>query len=326
MERFLCNVLIQALVLFTGYALLSLFVNRLADGSNDYMAAIIDKHMRAKSIEGPKMLLVGGSNLAFGVDSEELERQLSVPIVNLGLHGGLGLEFMVNEAESLMTEGDIVVLSIEHYLGEGQYGLKQLSADIFPESSAYFEPSLILGFRSHLERTRNNLRSVIFDEYDQEHVSVYFREGFNRHGDVISHLERTYSRGIGGQALLEPSRWEGIEVLNEFGRIAESRGAEAFFLFPSYAKSEYLRNRSSLKALESDLSQDLAIRILNAPEDFVYDDELFYDTVYHLNAEGRRLRTRSMIQILKGDADFVEVLDQVKSFHTQREGVSQESE
>lgn len=36
----------------------------------------------------PKVILVGGSNVAFGLDSEIIQHQLEVPVVNMGLHVG----------------------------------------------------------------------------------------------------------------------------------------------------------------------------------------------------------------------------------------------
>ena len=61
------------------------------------MAAIIDKHAHADSIKAGKIILAGGSNLAFGIDSKQLEETLGMPVVNLGLHAGLGLHFILEE-------------------------------------------------------------------------------------------------------------------------------------------------------------------------------------------------------------------------------------
>ena len=48
------------------------------------------------------------------------------------------------------------------------------------------------------------------------------------------------------------------------------------------------------------LHQDIKnIPFINKPEDYIFDDNLFYDTVYHLNREGRELRTKSFIEDLR---------------------------
>ena len=56
----------------------------------NYQASLIDKVERLTSIDEPKIILVGHSNLSFGIKSEMLEEALGMPVVNLGLHGGLG--------------------------------------------------------------------------------------------------------------------------------------------------------------------------------------------------------------------------------------------
>ena len=50
------------------------------------------------------------------MDSKLVESELKMPVVNLGLHAGLGLEFILNEISSQMKSGDEVVISLEYYL------------------------------------------------------------------------------------------------------------------------------------------------------------------------------------------------------------------
>ena len=58
----------------------------------NYQASLIDKVQRLESIHEPKIVLIGDSNLAFGIDSEKIEEAFDMPVVNMGLHGGLGNE------------------------------------------------------------------------------------------------------------------------------------------------------------------------------------------------------------------------------------------
>ena len=44
-----------------------------------------------RTTPGPKIILVGGSNFAFGIDSQALSREFGVNVVNTALLGGLGL-------------------------------------------------------------------------------------------------------------------------------------------------------------------------------------------------------------------------------------------
>lgn len=61
--------------------------------NDNYDVALIDKVERLKGITEAKIILVGDSNVAFGINSEKIEEELGMPVVNLGLHGALGNAF-----------------------------------------------------------------------------------------------------------------------------------------------------------------------------------------------------------------------------------------
>ena len=52
--------------------------------------AMIDEASRESAI-----VLLGGSNVAFGFDSRVLKEKTGMPVINAGLHAGLGLRFMM---------------------------------------------------------------------------------------------------------------------------------------------------------------------------------------------------------------------------------------
>ena len=78
--------------------------------SMNYNSSINEKIDRLNSIEESKIILVGNSNVAFGFDSEKIQKEIGMPVVNLGLHGGLGNYFHEQMAKENIQVGDIVVL------------------------------------------------------------------------------------------------------------------------------------------------------------------------------------------------------------------------
>jgi hypothetical protein len=87
----------------------------------NYLAATLEKHARLKSAPSPRLILVGGSNLAFGINSEALGQALGREVVNMGLVGGLGLDFMLHEVAPAVRKGDLVLLSLEYDLFSGGF-------------------------------------------------------------------------------------------------------------------------------------------------------------------------------------------------------------
>jgi len=50
---------------------------------SDFMGGVFLKHKRLDLIKSPRILLAAGSNIAFGIDSERIEKTFSIPVVNL---------------------------------------------------------------------------------------------------------------------------------------------------------------------------------------------------------------------------------------------------
>src|SRR6476661_8416978 len=105
-------------ILLTG-ALASQYDVRKVD--NDYIAAVLEKDRLIRNTPSPKIILVGGSNLAFGVDSKLLQDSLRLPVVNMGLYAKLGLRYMLAQVKPYIRAGDIVVVVPEYDQFYGQF-------------------------------------------------------------------------------------------------------------------------------------------------------------------------------------------------------------
>ena len=80
---------------------------------NTFYAELDDKYDALYSAEGEKIVLIGGSSVAFGYDSETLSKLFDRPVVNFGLYAELGTKLMLDLAEDAIGEGDIVLLAPE---------------------------------------------------------------------------------------------------------------------------------------------------------------------------------------------------------------------
>src|SRR5258708_4132609 len=98
MKRFFLKAGILSFAIILTVVIIILFLLPALRDPNDYLGASAEKEKRENSISRPKIILVGGSNLAFGINSEIIEKEFKMPVVNMGLHAGLGLEFTLNEA------------------------------------------------------------------------------------------------------------------------------------------------------------------------------------------------------------------------------------
>ena len=86
----------------------------IVSGGNDYILADLEKYNRLATILSPKLVLVGGSATAFGIDSSRLEKSLGMPVVNMSLHAAVGLKFMLYDVVERIANGDIVIVMPEY--------------------------------------------------------------------------------------------------------------------------------------------------------------------------------------------------------------------
>ncbi len=164
--------------------------------SPNYLASTIEKHNLLRKTLPPRIIFIGGSNIAFGLDSEMIQKKLHYPVINIGLYGHLGLKFMLNEVKPYIKAKDILVIipEYEQFFGslcDGKRDTLMLMLDVNPPSIKYFTLNQIIRtiptLFNYKRRTLVYLikGSVPFDP-------IYCRNAFNKNGDVIIHLRDWY--------------------------------------------------------------------------------------------------------------------------------------
>ena len=80
---------------------------------NTFYGELDDKYDALYSAKGEKIVLIGGSSVAFGYDSKTLSDLFDRPVINFGLYAELGTKLMLDLAEDAIREGDIVLVAPE---------------------------------------------------------------------------------------------------------------------------------------------------------------------------------------------------------------------
>lgn len=271
-----------------------------------YLASLIDKHHRLDSLPAPRLILMGGSSMAFGTDSEWLEKKLGRPVQNMATQIVLGTKFMLNELQPYLRKGDIVLLGFEYHIASiGDYDQMLLAADFYAPAIDFIAFSTIKKYwttqaQHQITRLKYLVGAMASGRTDlkptiNDTVSVFFRKGFSTRGDLLSHLNNPPQKPLMHSEL--PSDISTADLqhdLRTFLTFAQAKGVQVYYAFPPYARSAYQHNHLTIKRMEQELKAVQGITFIGIPEDFVFDDRLFFDSVYHLNAEGRQLRTEKL--------------------------------
>lgn len=283
-----------------------------AGGRTSFTEAIIDKQRRLESLPPGKLILVGGSNLAFGVDSRYLETTLRRPVVNMGLSGAVGIPFILDQVRPHISAGDLIVLSPEYELFFERPALTRpvcLHALYLPQPWRYVGRTGYLRcvVSTFGETVQHNFTWAVrkaLRTNDSPPDPVYERRSFNRWGDVEGHLSRATKLT---EAPRETGRIEGkpdedvLDAITRFARFAKKRGARVAFVHPACAASAYAPHLDALRALDRVLRQRLGgdVIFLSVPEDFFFPPHMLFDTRYHLNRAGRALRSQRVTVALQ---------------------------
>ncbi|QQR85778.1 MAG: hypothetical protein IPJ76_14380 [Flavobacteriales bacterium] len=268
----------------------------------DFMGGMERKHQRLAAVDAPRLIIVGGSNGAFGINSTALEQAVGRPVVNMCLHASLGYRFMLNEVRGSLREGDLVLLVLEHsQFQEPDKRANELYAALerYPPAWA-FVPSEALpevGLTYAVRKYQTAVENVV-DPWVGAPEEVYLASGFDERGDLLTHLER--QRTVMREA--KPMRGDTLAFHPQFWSLtarflldAEAAGARVCFSWPCQKASSV---NPMLDGYMAERLRKSGACVLGRPHDQVYPDSLFYDTRYHLAGEGRELRTQQLIKDL----------------------------
>ena len=305
MRKLLSQIAVLAGLVLATYVLVILYVR--ATGSSRPLAAIIDKENLLHATASPKIVFVGGSNVAMGIDSPLVEAQAGMPVVNMGLHGGLGLRFDLNEVKPYVHAGDLIVVSPEYQSLTGLVDGDETLLDVlylYPEAARYLEPGQFVMLASRLPASiQVQFMGLVANVFTTQAAPLYTREGFDRHGDETSHLNKASpidltDKHLFGSAPLAVDE-ESIRVLNEFDAYARGVGARVVLVYPPLPDTQYAENKKIIQQVCQELHVKSTVRVLGSPSDSVFPIDYFFDTLYHLNARGREERTAKIIADLQ---------------------------
>ncbi|MEP7310596.1 MAG: hypothetical protein ABJA98_34270 [Acidobacteriota bacterium] len=260
-----------------------------------------------------RLIVVGGSNVAFSVDSTTLERALVRPTINMGLHGDVGLAHMVHEVEDGARAGDFVVLipEYEQFYGDVLNGALPAAEVVQYDWSALRYFSSWRQWRNLATNSRTITSAATFALLDQakgrllrlprenrEVTTVYRSDAFDSHGDMVAHLglESDPRRILASTVRAEGEfNEEAVDVTVRCAEALAKRGATFVIVFPAISAGYWAVNQDLAKQVATRFPVGLVLRM---PQDSVLDDGWFFDSVYHLNRKGRAVRAGQLVEVL----------------------------
>lgn len=270
------------------------------------------KYDRLKNTEGNKIVIIGGSSVAFGVCSDLLESELDMPVVNFGLYANLGTKYMLDVAEDYIEEGDIVIISPEqHYQALSLY---------FNGEAAWYTADSDFSLLSKVKWDNAGDIAKSFLSYTSGKFGywrtskpcpdgVYNVYSFNEYGDIS--YERAYNEMTAGYDAGTPIYFneevisqDFIDYINEYNKVMTKRGATVYFAFsPMNAAALSVEDTDEIADYYSYLNGALDFEIIGNPLTHILDKDWFYDSNFHLNSAGAVYYTRLLAMEIKSELE-----------------------
>lgn len=267
------------------------------------------KYEKLEKTSGKRIVLVGGSSVAFGTDSAILEQQFpDYSVINFGMYAALGTTAMLDLSEDNIKEGDIVILSPEQ---DEQTLSDYFNAEMMwqaVDGAFYLLPKLN---GEYLGEMIGELPYFAVQKWKYcaggvkpEAQGVYSRSSFNAYGDMESAAcQKNIMRdGYDTNQIIDFSVNDYddafIARVNQYIDDLTSKGAVVWYRFPPM-NAWAVENEEDLDSYYDELSQKLHCEIIGNPHESVLEPEWFYDTNFHLNQSGKIRNTYQLTKDIK---------------------------
>ena len=274
-----------------------------------FMGELKSKYERLKETSGKRIVLVGGSGVAFDCDSALMDDFFpSYEIVNFGMYAGLGTKAVMDLSENYIHEGDIVILSPEQseqtfsdyfngeYMWQAADGAFGMLRDLKSEN---FEAMLGNFPRFALEK-----QNYVMKGQKPQTDSIYQKKSFNTYGDIEldtcreNILPNGYDVNQKVRFTEDVVQPEFMDYMNDWAKRLEKKGAVVWYRYCPVNKRS-VEDMDDLAAYDVFLRQKLDFPVIGNPENSLMEAEWFFDTNFHLNQPGKEVNTVQLIRDMK---------------------------
>lgn len=274
-----------------------------------FLGELYDKYTLLEKTDQPKIVVIGGSGIAFALDSLLVEEYTGMKTINFGLYATLGTSIMLDLSKVNINRGDIIIIAPEtdkqtyslYFNGEAAWqaldGNYEMLRNINTDNYSSLAGNLLGFFQSKI--------NFFLGGNAPAPSGIYNKSSFNEKGDIIYPREyNIMALGYDPNKLIDLSPEiidnEFINYINSYTKYAQKKGASVYFSFPPINKSSLVTgtDEESIYEFFLAMADSLDCPIISNINDYIIDKEYFYDTNFHLNDSGKILWTAQLISDL----------------------------
>ena len=292
MKIFLINIL-SKLIFYLFLWIFIVFIGYQALGvdNNNYLWGYIDILEKIRNSQSTKKIIfVGGSSVAFGVNTEHIQKRLKIETYNFGVQAGIGIQMPIIDVTPHLNKDDIVVISPEyHIISDYEKSANQkLEVNVFR-----YGIKAIQDFKS-FKYFVNYLKSRFWSELTGIGKASYSFGWFNQNGDVVRHHDLKRK-----EIIIFPKNIKyNFSKLNEFKEFLDSNLSMIEYYFVPPPTSIHKFDDNELNKLDSLFSVTFNEKYPISIYEMIYEEKCFFDSEYHLTYPCKMVNTDKVLSIL----------------------------
>jgi hypothetical protein len=276
------------------------------------------KHRAAQQVASPKVLIVAGSNAMFGIDSQQISAYWQRPTVNLAVNAGLGLSYILANAQRAAKSGDIIILPLEYALYVDSANANSQIIDYVVARDIPYWNSLPFAQKSAFllgmspERWLQGLRKmpeapVTAGTYGAHHLDAAGDQTFSGPENQQSHdlaavqLATSPAKAwhYGERATQETGAWDQIRQFASWAKAQHICIVAVPTVLLDHASYHESPLEQQFYLSLPDRVRALGLNYAGRPFDFMYPATHFFDTDHHLQDWARTIHTRKLVALFQ---------------------------
>lgn len=317
------NLICLLLLLLLPSLLLAAEISLPAMYGESYYAELPEMVQRLNDAQGNRIILIGGSSVPFGTDTQLLHDALndngfSYTVCPMGLYAAVGTSAMLDLTKNELRSGDIVILTFEPtsetmstYFGANAFWkCAESTPSLLTALSKDRLAAMVGAYPGYLQERWTIHQSGNYPKAD----GVYARSSFDEVCNLI--YPREGNAMTLGYDISEPIDLGSLTIaedfavqVNDFIAAAEKKNAQVYLSFAPMNRSAMVdTSEETVLAYFNQMHDTFHCRIISNPNDSILDSGWFYDSNFHLNSSGAQLRTQRLSADLLAELGYFQPL------------------
>lgn len=310
LTKLICLLLVIMSIAFLSVTIILKGLDRVY--ATEYPRVLVVKHDYMMQLSSPKVILVGDSNLAFGIDGAMLAQKTGYATANLGLHVGYGQKYMIQPSVANANAGDIIIISLspDRWASGTFFGGQLTLASIGSRIDMYQYVPLEYWkqmFKELMPATKSMLKraSPQFNGAGDYKRAMFDDAGNNLLDRKACILAYPYTPDVYFSA--DTINMELIDYVNQFAQRMSEKQVAVVVAFSPVLDEAIVCSQKECLEFETALSDHLDVPVISTFGDYIYPREYIYDFAFHCTSEGEDIRTEQLA------IDILQYIDKINS-------------